>query len=172
MFNGDVVNSVLLNNHMNNCTKEFDPNDGAIVLLDFINYVAEVNNYDRVFTIKELFDRAKKQKHKRDLHELKSFLNLSNQYEQRLNNGESINSIYAEMAASHSFIGIREDGAYLYNKRIRDEIGIEEMCLFERNKVEKKLYAICYAYEKSGASKKEPTKNKTIIKILEEMKQR
>ena len=37
MFNRGIVESVLRSSHMNECTEEFSANEGAIVLLDFIN---------------------------------------------------------------------------------------------------------------------------------------
>lgn len=62
MFNQDIAESVLRHNYMNECTEKFDANDGIIVLLDFINYIAKRNDYDKKFTNEELYEKFKVQK--------------------------------------------------------------------------------------------------------------
>lgn len=56
IFSLGIVKSVLRNKY-NGCDEPFDDKDGAIVLIDFINYVAEKNNYDKRFTIEDIFER-------------------------------------------------------------------------------------------------------------------
>ena len=77
IFNEGIVESVLRNNHMNECTEEFSFDDGAAVLLDFINYIAEKNGYCRKFTIVELYERFETHQKEKDLKKLKQFLDLS-----------------------------------------------------------------------------------------------
>ncbi len=60
IFNEDIVASVVLNNHMNEIEEPFDANDGIVVLLDFINYILEINGYDKVVTIEDLYEKNKK----------------------------------------------------------------------------------------------------------------
>lgn len=60
IFNEDIVASVVLNNHMNEIEEPFDINDGIVVLLDFINYISEINGDDKVFTMEELYEKNKK----------------------------------------------------------------------------------------------------------------
>ena len=49
---------------MNEVKEKFDANDGATVLLDFINYIAKINDFDRTFTMKDLYAKYQKQHHK------------------------------------------------------------------------------------------------------------
>ena len=67
IFDEGITKSVLRNNHMNEVKKEFDANNGAIVLLDFINYIAKINDFDRTFTMKDLYDKYLKLHHKMEL---------------------------------------------------------------------------------------------------------
>lgn len=63
IFSEGASVSVLRNNHMNKCVEPFNENDGALVLVDFINYIAQRNDFDRTFTIQELYERAQNQQH-------------------------------------------------------------------------------------------------------------
>lgn len=97
MFDTGIVYSVLLNSHMNECTEAFDPNDGAKVLLDFINYVTKVNGYDNVFTMKDLYEKYKIQKHHMELRELSDFLKLTGIYGELLRDGNSVEELLNDM---------------------------------------------------------------------------
>ena len=127
MFNEGIVESVLKNNHMNDCTDQFDANDGAIVLLNFKNYIAKRNGYDRKFTIGELYEKFKVQKHIIELNQLKKFLELTGQYNEQLAIGKSIDAIFTSMAHKHDLKYVAEDGTYHYTDVIRNRIGQSEM---------------------------------------------
>ena len=137
IFNEDMVESVLTNNHMNECTEKFNANDGATVLLDFINYIAKRNDYDRIFTIEELYEKFKVQKEKRELNQLKNFLRLSGQYSQKLTSGQSIEEIFSNDL----------------------EYNLQEM--------EEQIYAMSYAYAKQKPNEKSQIKviNKRILEM-------
>lgn len=170
IFNEGIVESVLRNNHMNDCTEEFDVNDGAIVLLDFINYIAKRNDYDRTFTIRDLYEKAQKQNHDRKLNELKSFLELTSVYSERLQNGEDIDSIFNEMAEEHNLKYISKRGIYHYTDEIKERVGQSQMFSFDRYNVEKELYAMAYAYGKLKLDNKKKPQTEIIRKKIKEMK--
>lgn len=172
IFNEGIVESVLRNNHMNECTEQFDVNDGVIVLLDFINYIAERNEYDRTFTIRDLYEKVQKQNYKRKLNELKSFLELVSVYSERLNNGENIDSIFNEMAEEHNLKFISKKGVYHYTDEIKERVGQSKMFSWDRHDVEKEIYAMAYAYEKSNLSKQEKPQTEIIRKKNREMKKK
>jgi hypothetical protein len=170
IFNEGIVESVLRNNHMNECRKEFDVNEGIIVLLDFINYIADRNEYDRKFTIKDLYEKAQKQNHDKELNELKSFLERVNGYSERLNNGENIDSIFSEVAKQYDLKNISEKGIYYYTDKIKKRLGRSQMFSWDKNAVEKEIYAIAYAYGKSTLNTKQKPQTEIIRKKLREMK--
>ncbi len=60
-----ISHSVTYNKHLNAWSEPFDPDLGARVLVDFINYVAQTNNFDRTFSVRELYaiNVKDKQKH-------------------------------------------------------------------------------------------------------------
>ena len=109
MFNYDMVESVLRNNHMNECREEFDVNDGLTVLLDFVNFITEKNDYDRVFTLNDFYESAKKQEQSFKLRQLKYFLEHTSKYSERLQNQENIDDIFDQMAKNN-------DLKYISNK--------------------------------------------------------
>lgn len=170
IFNNDIVESVLRNNHMNSCTEKFDVNDGAIVLLDFINYIAKRNDYDRTFTIRDLYEKAQKQKHNRKLNELKSFLELTSVYGKRLQNGEDIDLIFNKMAREHDLKYVSENEEYYYTDKIRRRVGQSQMFSWDRIDVEKEIYAMAYAYGKMENNDQNKPQTEIIRKKIREMK--
>lgn len=170
IFNEGIVESVLRNNHMNECNEQFDVNDGVIVLLDFINYISERNEYDRMFTISELYEKAQRQNHDIELKDLKSFINLSNVYRERLQNGENIDSIFNEMAKEHELKYISRRGIYYYTDKIKERVMQRQMFFWDKEKVEREIYAMAYAYAKFNLNKKEKPQTEIIRKKIREMK--
>lgn len=170
IFNEGIVESVLRNSHMNDCTEKFDANHGAIILLDFINYIAEINNYDRIFTIMELYKKSQKQNHERELKKLKSFVEQTSIYRERLQNGEDIDSIFNEMAKKHNLKYISKRGIYHYTDKIKKRVGQSRMFSFDVYDIEKELYAMAYAYEKLERNNKKKPQTEIIRKKIREMK--
>lgn len=170
MFNEGIVESVLRNNHMNDCTEQFDANDGAIVLLDFINYIAKRNDYDRKFTIGELYEKFKVQKHNCELNQLKGFLELTGQYNEELASGKSIDAIFTSMSHKHDLKYVAEDGTYHYTDVIRNRIGQSEMYSWDAQEVDEEIYAMAYAYAKMKSD--EQSQVQVIDKKILEMKKR
>lgn len=172
IFQYGIVESVLRNNHMNDCTKEFDANDGAIILVDFINYIAEVNGYDRKFTIKDLYEKFKIQNHKTEMNKLKDFLEKTSEYSEMLTEGESIDNIFKCIASEHNLKNISEDGTYHYTDVISSRVGHSEMHPWDKTEVEEEIYAMTYAYGKMASDIKEQPQTEIINKKLLEMKKR
>lgn len=159
IFQYGMVESVLRNNHMNDCTEKFDANDGSIVLVDFINYLAQVYGYDRTFTIKDLYEKFKVLEYKDDIRKLNDFLEKAFKYSEKLADGESINKIFSDMAKEHNLINITENKLRKMHPWIREE-------------VEEEIYAMSYAYGKMFNDVKETPQIKIINKKIREMKKR
>ncbi len=172
IFQYGMVESVLRNKHMNNCKDEFDVNDGAIVIVDFINYLAQVNGYDRVFTIKDLYEKFKILDHDVEMNRLKKFLEKTSKYSERLASGESIDSIFEDVASEHNLKCISEDGTYHYTDVISHRVGQSEMFSWAKKEVEEEIYAMAYAYAKMSSDIKEQPKTAIINKKILEMKKR
>ena len=168
IFNQGIVESVLRNNHMNECTEQFDANDGAIVLLDFINYIAKRNDYDRKFTIAEMYEKFKTQCHNNEMRELKKFLELSSKYSDKLAVGVSVDSIFESMASENDLAYIDDDGRYYYTFKLENRL----MYPWDAKKVDEEISAIAYAYEKTDVENKEQPKIDIINKKILEMKKR
>lgn len=156
IFEYGIIESVLRNSPMNECTKEFDVNDGAKVLVDFINYIAEVNGYDRKFTIRELYDVNKNQVYKLEMAELKEFLQKSSDYCERIVCGADIESIYISILYEYNVEKITKDGEYYSFDQT------EETRSWVKRKIEESIYALAYAYEKMNN-----TNEQTKIDILD-----
>lgn len=172
IFQHGIVESVLRNNHMNNCKEEFDANDGAIVILDFINYVSQVNGYDKKFRFMDLYEKFKIQDHNAQMNRLKDFLEKTSKYSEMLATGETIDSIFRNMAIAHNLKNISEDGTYHYTDVISDRVGQSEMFSWDKKEVEEEIYAMAYAYGKMYSESKEQPKTEVINQKLLEMKKR
>ncbi len=171
MFNQGIVESVLKNNYMNECTEQFDANDGAIVLLDFINYISKKNDFDRTFTIAELFKKFKVQKHNIEMKILKEFLELTSKYSEKLVNGRSIDAIFDSMAREHNLKYVADDGSYHYTDIISARVGQSQMFSWDAQEVDEEIFAMAYAFEKMNDSQQIP-KTEIINKKILEMKKR
>lgn len=165
IFQYGMVESVLENNIMTNCTDKFDANDGATVLVDFINYIAQVNDYDRKFTIKDLYEKFKIQEHKNEMNRLKDFIEKSSEYRERLVDGENIDDIFTDMAIKHNLSSISDDGKYIYTD-------LDKMYPWSNREIEEEIYAMAYAYEKMPSDIKEQSQTEIINKKILEMKKR
>lgn len=159
---------------MNKCTKEFDVNDGVKVLVDFINFIVQVNNYDRKFTIKDLYEKYKTLDHKWKMEDLKEFLEKASEYSRRLAAGERIDNIFVEMAANENLYDISEDGIYYYPYTYEESLKVEldEMHQWTKEKVDDEMYAMLYAYGKMFDDSEEQSNIEIINKKMKEMKQR
>lgn len=172
IFQHGMVESVLRNNHMNNCTNEFDANDGAIVIVDFINYLAQVNDYDRKFTIKDLYEKFKTQDHRAEMNRLKEFLEKTSKYSEMLATGETIDSIFKNMSIAYDLKNISEDGTYHYTDVISSRVGQSEMFSWSKRAIETEIYAMAYAYAKMSSDIKKHPQTEIINKKILEMKKR
>ena len=171
IFDYDFVASVLRDghSHMNECKKRFNASDGALVVTDFINYITELNGYDKTFTIKDLYEKFKIERHIIDRNLLSEFLELSNKYSEKIINGEDINSIFQEMTKKHNLKYIDKKGNYYTNIK-RKIIGKSKMYSWEVREVEKEIYAMAYAYAK--LKNNEYSNNEVIDRKILEMKKR
>ena len=155
IFNEGITKSVLRNNHMNEVKEEFDANDGAIVLLDFINYIAKVNDFDRTFTMKDLYDKYQKQHHKIELKELKRFLELSGSYTQRLQIGETVDAILDDIKRKND----------IYEFKLLRKTELEEIPWWKKKDINKELDALTYAYAKLDDENRVETDNRLLAKL-------
>lgn len=167
IFQYDMVKSVLKNNHMNDCTEEFDVNDGATVLVDFINYVAQVNDYDIRFTIEDLYKKSELLKYKNDMGDLKLFLEKVSKYNERLIAGESIDNIFDDVAEKHNLGRISQKGTYYCYDNIK-----RKMYHSDKLTIEGEIYAMAYAFGTMPNDNKEQPQTAIINKKLLEMKRK
>ena len=165
IFQYGMVESVLENSIMTNCTDKFGANDGATVLVDFINYIAQVNDYDRKFTIKDLYEKFKIREHKNEMNRLKDFIEKSSEYRERLVDGETIDDIFTDMAIKHNLSSISDDGEYIYTD-------LDKMYPWSNREIEEEIYAMSYAYEKMSSDIKEQPQTEIINQKILEMKKR
>lgn len=173
MFNENMVDSVLRNDYMNECNKEFDPNDGAIVLLDFVNYIAQRNDYDKRFTMRELYERFKTQKHNCEMKKLKEFLELTDKYSELLANGYSIDNVFENMLSKHNLKYVPEDGTYHYIDEINPRlVKDDEIHPWTAIMVNKEVDAMAYAYAKMNDGSKQVPQAKIINERIVDMKRR
>lgn len=168
-FQHGIVQSVRKNKHMNKCTEDFDVNDGAAILIDFMDYVAEVNGFDKKFTLQDLYQKFQQQEYKYELKQLKSFLEKVSTYGERLE-FESVDDIFAQMAAKRNLDSISEDGTY-YQTSVDNTQGVIKMDAWQQEMVEDDIYAMAYAYAKMGDTSFAP-KTQIINQKIQEMKKR
>ena len=148
IFNQDMVESVLINCYTNSCREQFNQNDGALVLIDFINFISKKNGFDKVFTLKELYEKAQIKKHNEQLEQLKSFLIKAGMYYERMQNGEDVNSIYENIRIACNLKCVTQDGRYYYSSELAQEYGRKEMFIWDKNIAENEICALAYAYAK------------------------
>lgn len=169
IFNENMIESVLRNSHMNRCTDKFDINDGIRVLIDFINYISYRNEYDKRFTVNELYEKYKTQSHNFEMRKLKGFLELTSKYSARLMGKEGVYDIFMDIADIHNLECVDLNGEYY--SRNGDNIGGEfihrKMYDFEKIQLDKDLYALAYAYYKMEKMNEGPT---ILVKKMIEMK--
>lgn len=128
-----------INNYNGNCE----------ILLDFINYIFEKYNYNRVFTLNELKEKSKKQVYIKDLVKLKIFLTNSSKYIKRLLNGETIDSIFTEIEECNSLNFYSKNEKYYYENYMEIlENTQKNMWQYEIITKEEKIYALAYSYYK------------------------
>jgi len=168
IFEEGIVKSVLCNIHTNECTEFFSASDGALVLIDFINYISKRNNFDRTFTLNELYEKAKSQNYNREMEKLKAFLELTSEYSERLKNGETIDSIFQELAINNLLSHVSKDGIYYYNEYGKTITGTKTMSSSDIIRTETEIYAMAYAYAKMSGKKKKP-KTQIIKQKIKEM---
>jgi len=165
MFQNSIVDSVLRNCGTNYVANEFPFKDGTLVLVDFMNYLAQVYDYDKVFTLQQLFEDTVIKEHAIEMRKLRSFLESTGKYNELLASGESINAIFCDMAAQGMGCGfgrVLKDGTYHYDQQHRELYGRTEMFPWDKNKAEEEIYAMAYAYTKM----EENTDEKTIVPVL------
>ena len=88
--------------------RDFDPNDGAIVVVDFLNYIYQCNECNWINTAKGLYEISQKQAHDKTLKNLRRFLENTEEYNIKLANGVTIEEIYEDLKKNkllYSFIG-------------------------------------------------------------------
>lgn len=128
--------------HMNDCTGPIDADEGAIVLIDFINYIAERNGYDKKFTIGYLYEISKMQKHNAELNQLKEFLKDTSSWSEELET-ISINKLFASVVKRN-----RLDDNNVEYHNITDEAHPEYNKKFANS-----IYTLAYAYAKLNSGK-------------------
>lgn len=163
-------NSIKLNNHMNNCKREVSFEDISFVVNDFLNYLLEVNGYERVFSLLEMKNIADNMKHNMEMKRLKNFLISTEEFNSALLNGEDIVKLYRKVSDQNKLDYIDKNGVYHYKSNIAKKLGRSEMFSWDVAPVKDKLYSMMYAYGKINPSLK--PKNESLVRILKDMRTR
>lgn len=171
IFNDDLVQSVLLDARRHNCHVGFDVNDGVKVIIDFVNYVSERNDFDRKFDVDDFYNKYKELSYKNEMNKLKVFLYKVNDYANKFSKGMNIDEIYRDLLRANNLKYISRTGNYYFTDNMQEQLYRECMNSTERKEFNKELYPLLYAYEKYKDNCKH-TENKTIKKKIKEMKKR
>ena len=134
IFKENMVESVLNNSWMNSCKEKFDINDGVKVIIDFINFVLEKNNYVRRFTIKEIYESFKKKEHEEKLEDLKKFLMSTEKYSYLLNYDVNIDKIFEDKAFENKLKYVSRSDIYYYTDYEARKKGRSKMLTCDRKK--------------------------------------
>lgn len=140
-INSGISSSVLRNNHMNNVKEKFDDLNGELVIVDFMNYIASINEFDRIFTVDELNMRFATLEYKKGLNELKKFLEMTKKYNESLLNGKNMHNIFCRLAEEKGLSHISRRGKF-YNENGK------EMHIWDKEPIDNELYAMGYAFAK------------------------
>ena len=163
-------NSIKLNNHMNKCETEVSFDDISFVVSDFLNYLLEVNGYERVFTLSEMKNIADEIKHNIEMSELKKFLISTEEFNGLLSKGEDIVMLYRNVCSQNKLDYIDKNDVYHYIPSIAKKIGRSEMFSWDIVPVKEKLYSMMYAYGKINPN--DEPQNESLVRILNDMRTR
>ena len=170
LFYKNPGNSIKLNNHMNCCKGEVNFNEISLVVLDFINYLFEVNGYDRVLSLFEMKCYADQIAYNIDMNKLKDFLISTDEYSNLLVNGEDIVKLYRSVSKQYKLNYIDQNDVYHYVPNVANKVGRSEMYSWDLAIVKEKLYSMMYAYGKIFPG--EEPKNEALVRILKSMRTR
>lgn len=148
IFKYDLFGKIYLSNPMNKLKNNLNYNDSVLIIINFINYISKTNQFERTFTIRDLYEKYKEQDYNSKMTELKDFLILTDSYNKKLINGETLIFLFQEIAAKHNLKYISNDGKYHYIDSISESIGRSEMFSFDSRKLDNELNALAYAYYK------------------------
>lgn len=140
LFKNNLIEMITKNSHMHNFKGEVNPNNIAKVVVDFINYIAEVNYIERKFSIIELKERFEKWEYNIKLKELKKFLKNSGTYSEQFIKGETLQDIYKNFNEYKEIM--KEIYEMRYSKAYYD--------LVAKKEIDDELYEVVYAYVKDG----------------------
>lgn len=163
-------NSIKLNNHMNKCKREVSFEEISFIVSDFLNYLFEVNDYERVLSLFEMKNIADEMKHNIEMNKLREFLISTEEFNDVLLKGENIVKLYRNVSSQNKLNYIDKNGVYHYIPSVAKKLGRSEMFSWDIVPVKEKLYSMMYAYGKINPSLK--PKNESLVRILKDMRTR
>lgn len=172
LFGQNYVESVTANAHMHTCDTEINPHIGATFLVDFANFILQINDYENVYTLKELYNEYKEKEHKKELAKLREFLTLTGKYFDMLEEEIDIDVIYEYMARRYNLKEIDEDGTYHYNDALSNRFGRSEFFLCDKEDFDEDIYAMGYAFAKTMPNDVDTINTQIIKDKILEMKQK
>ena len=167
LFDQDVVYSVR-NSELTEFKKKFNKDDAVLIIVDFLNFIASNNNYDRVFTASDLYNRYKEFAHIREMNQLRNFLESTDEFTRRLNGGQNIEKLYERVAGRNNLKKVSNNGVYYYTDDVAPRKGDQFMNEWDAAQVDKELCSLAYAYAKMTG--KEEAGIKGIDLKIKEMK--
>lgn len=168
LFNEKPIELINANKHMNNLDKEIKPDDVAFVIVDFLNFILDQNNYERVYTLMELKNIAEVIEHNIEMRKLKKFLESTSEYSEALARGEDIVKLYRKMSENNKLNYVDKNDVYHYTKEYEKKLGRSEMFSWDKEVVREKIYAMTYAFGKINPH--EDIKMEVLQRTLREMR--
>ena len=150
MFSHNMVDSILNNKKIYQCETTFDVSDAISILINFINYISKVNNFGRIFTVKELYNQYCQEQYKQDMLELKEFLRLVARFGQLTLMGKNVQSILEMIGRENDLHLCVCDNKYRYVKKEKRISGFTKVIPVDSKKVDDCLYALAYFCGKQG----------------------
>lgn len=108
-----------------------------------------MEKYKKEIEIYDYLGEYENSSYEKQMKMLKDFLLLSGEYSLKLDNGEDINDIYKRMATKNKLKCIDKKGIYYYKYDIEKTLMQREMLPWDKEEVDKHIYAIAYAFFKS-----------------------
>lgn len=163
----------------------FSNKEVASILINFLNYVASDNGYDREFDLRDFVTKYQDLYRKEELEEFKKFILKVDQYcLEIMNNGANADELIKKVFLENGIYRISKSGTVYYSREYRAENKISNTTMFgeEAKKILTEVDAIVCAYYKClygtgynyghGIEKSQITKNKLIYHRIKRMKTR
>lgn len=148
----------------------------ASILVTFLNEIVHENDYERTFTVRDLYQQYDYQDYQMKMLSLKAFLYKTSTYYKMLDAGITVDSLLKSYLEEEGIDHISKYGNCYYTKEMKELLGASEIEIpkLESERILKEIDALCYAYAKLSSRKSDlqKPKSKLIYARIKEMKRR